>query len=36
VLTGDGRLLASFSQDALVRAFEPRTTTSSVPGQARL
>ena len=34
VLTADGRLLASFTQDAMIRALEP--AAASVPGASRL
>jgi acyl-CoA thioesterase len=36
VLTEDGRLLASFTQDAMIRAFEPQGPATSVPVAARL
>jgi acyl-CoA thioesterase len=35
VLT-DGRLVASFTQDAMIRAFAPNGSATSVPQQARL
>jgi acyl-CoA thioesterase II len=36
VLTEDGRLLASFTQDAMIRAFETEGTAASVPAESRL
>ena len=36
VLTEEGRLIASFTQDAMIRAFEPTGSATSVPVQARL
>jgi len=36
VLTEDGRLIASFTQDAMIRAFEPAGSATSVPVEARL
>ena len=37
VLTEDGRLIASFTQDAMIRAFEPRDSSAlSLPTEARL
>lgn len=36
VLTEEGRLVASFTQDAMIRAFEPRGSATSVPAGSRL
>jgi acyl-CoA thioesterase len=36
VLTEEGRLVASFTQDAMIRAFEPTGSAASVPVEARL
>jgi acyl-CoA thioesterase-2 len=36
VLTREGRLVASFTQDAMIRAFEPTGRATSVPVEARL
>jgi acyl-CoA thioesterase len=36
VLTEDGRLLASFTQDAMIRAFETAGSASSLPAESRL
>jgi acyl-CoA thioesterase len=36
VLTEDGRLVASFTQDAMIRAFEPGGPATSVPVESRL
>jgi acyl-CoA thioesterase len=36
VLTEDGRLIASFTQDAMIRAFEATGSATSVPVEARL
>jgi acyl-CoA thioesterase II len=36
VLTADGRLLASFSQDAMIRAFAPRGSEAALPVSSRL
>jgi acyl-CoA thioesterase-2 len=36
VLTEDGRLVASFTQDAMIRAFEPDGRAASVPVRSRL
>jgi acyl-CoA thioesterase II len=36
VLTGEGRLVASFTQDAMIRAFEPAGPATSVPVESRL
>jgi acyl-CoA thioesterase II len=36
VLTEDGRLLASFTQDAMIRAFETAGSATSVPVESRL
>jgi acyl-CoA thioesterase II len=36
VVTSDGRLLASFTQDGMIRAFEPRGSATSVPVESRL
>jgi acyl-CoA thioesterase len=36
VLTEEGRLVASFTQDAMIRAFEPRGSATSVPVESRL
>lgn len=36
VLTEEGRLIASFTQDAMIRAFEPTGSATSVPVKARL
>ena len=36
VVTADGRLLASFTQDAMIRAFEPDGRAASVPVGSRL
>jgi acyl-CoA thioesterase II len=36
VLTGEGRLIASFTQDAMIRSFEPTGSATSVPVAARL
>jgi acyl-CoA thioesterase II len=36
VLTEEGRLIASFTQDAMIRAFEPAGSATSVPVEARL
>jgi len=36
VLTADGRLLASFTQDAMIRALEPGGSAAAVPGESRL
>ena len=36
VVTVDGRLIASFTQDAMIRAFEPAGAAASVPVESRL
>jgi acyl-CoA thioesterase II len=36
VLTEDGRLVASFAQDAMIRAFAPQGPATSVPVESRL
>jgi acyl-CoA thioesterase len=36
VLTEEGRLIASFTQDAMIRSFEPTGSATSVPVAARL
>ena len=36
VLTEDGRLVASFTQDAMIRAFTPNGSATSVPLESRL
>jgi acyl-CoA thioesterase II len=36
VLTEDGRLIASFTQDAMIRAFAPQGSATSVPAESRL
>ena len=36
VLTQDGRLVASFTQDAMIRAFTPNGSATSVPLESRL
>ena len=36
VLTADGRLLASFTQDAMIRAFEPAGAGAAVAVESRL
>jgi acyl-CoA thioesterase len=36
VLTEEGRLIASFTQDAMIRSFEPTRSATSVPVAARL
>lgn len=36
ILTEDGRLIASFTQDAMIRAFEPSGSAPSVPAESRL
>lgn len=36
VLTADGRLLASFTQDAMIRAFEPAGSAAAIRPDARL
>ena len=36
VLTENGRLVASFTQDAMIRAFEPQRSVTSVPVESRL
>jgi acyl-CoA thioesterase-2 len=36
VLAEEGRLVASFTQDAMIRAFEPAGSATSVPVEARL
>jgi hypothetical protein len=36
VLTKEGRLVASFTQDAMIRAFEPQESATSVPAESRL
>jgi acyl-CoA thioesterase len=36
VVTVGGRLIASFTQDAMIRAFEPSGTAASVPVESRL
>jgi acyl-CoA thioesterase-2 len=36
VFTKEGRLVASFTQDAMIRAFEPTGRAWSVPAEARL
>ncbi|MGI8334199.1 acyl-CoA thioesterase [Actinomadura scrupuli] len=36
VLTEEGRLVASFTQDAMIRAFEPTGPATSVPVESRL
>jgi acyl-CoA thioesterase II len=36
VLTEEGRLVASFTQDAMIRAFEPNAPATSVPVESRL
>jgi acyl-CoA thioesterase len=36
VLTEDGRLVASFTQDAMIRAFEPKGSATSMPVESRL
>jgi acyl-CoA thioesterase II len=36
VLTEEGRLVASFTQDAMIRAFEPTGPATLVPAQSRL
>jgi acyl-CoA thioesterase II len=36
VLTEEGRLVASFTQDAMIRAFEPTGSATSVPVESRL
>ncbi len=36
VLTEDGRLIASFTQDAMIRAFTPRSSATAMATEARL
>lgn len=36
VLTEEGRLVASFTQDAMIRALEPKGSATSVPTESRL
>jgi acyl-CoA thioesterase len=36
VLTREGRLVMSFTQDAMIRAFEPNRSATSVPVESRL
>jgi len=36
VITADGRLVASFTQDAMIRAFEPDGSAAAVPAESRL
>jgi acyl-CoA thioesterase len=36
VLTQDGRLLASFTQDAMIRALDPGGSAASAPAESRL
>jgi acyl-CoA thioesterase len=36
VVTEDGRLVMSFTQDAMIRAFAPNGSAASVPREARL
>jgi acyl-CoA thioesterase len=36
VLTSDGHLVASFTQDAMIRAFDPSGSATSVPVESRL
>jgi acyl-CoA thioesterase len=36
VLTEEGRLVASFTQDGMIRAFEPSGSVTSVPDESRL
>ena len=36
ILTEDGRILASFTQDAMIRAFGPDSTAPSLPAESRL
>lgn len=36
ILTEDGRILASFTQDAMIRAFEAGSTAPSLPAESRL
>ncbi len=36
MLTADGRLLASFTQDAMIRAFEPAGSAAATRPEARL
>ena len=36
VLTADGRILASFTQDAMIRAFAPNAASASMAAQSRL
>ena len=36
VLTRDGRILASFTQDGMIRAFDPSGSAASVPAESRL
>jgi acyl-CoA thioesterase len=36
VLTTDGRLMASFTQDAMIRAFSDNGSQSAMPAESRL
>jgi hypothetical protein len=36
VITEDGRLIASFTQDAMIRALEPHSPAAALPAAARL
>lgn len=35
VLTGDGRILASFTQDAMIRSFAAQDRNASLPAESR-
>ena len=36
VVTVDGRLIASFTQDAMIRALDPAGAAASIPAESRL
>jgi hypothetical protein len=36
LLTADGRLMASFTQDAMIRGFDDSGARSAIPAEARL
>jgi acyl-CoA thioesterase II len=36
VLTADGRIIASFTQDAMIRAFAPNSSQTALVAESRL
>ena len=36
VLTADGRIIASFTQDAMIRAFAPNSSSTTMAAESRL